>query len=578
MSQARISRIATSLFCCLFAASVLGRAVHAQQPLEASVAIQFAGNQGAQVAEYSCDISIEVATAPQFSEKGKVKGIAQLRNARGRVWSKGSKRSLFSRSVLTCRSDAIGTVALQHYSKAKKIRLSRVGPLRMLKFLSFSMSTQGIGDGSRVIVTNSERDLFVILAFDGCRRSDATQCEIESPGTARILLQLDGKVTRPSPTPTQTLLQTPTPTATPLGRRSIIVAQGYLGRTTISCDDGKSWVANRSWDTEGDEMVCGHKEAMRCDGSCWQKSTNGGCTFQQSCDCGHGAVVGKGLAYGNSTFVANYGWGGPGKVMISRNGVDWATSRAHAYADYGGLDYGAGKFVLSTRSPLTSSDGVQWSDGGPADFRDSNNTILWSVRSFKFLNYLQGRFVAVAEAPGRDMLVSKDSGMSWSRPSVLPADCALGLNVYGSIAYGNGIAVAIGPDGKACRSADGGETWSSSIFSNTPTYSHTVWNGNQFVTWSNWFDGYYRYTSPDGITWTKQKMLTEVNIATVMVSSQGTYIASNDHWTGHERQQFLRSKDGLTWEILPAGSFVPSHAILRFAEGEADGSQVCPGQ
>jgi hypothetical protein len=34
----------------------------------------------------------------------------------------------------------------------------------------------------------------------------------------------------------------------------IFVAQGSLGRTTISCDDGKTWAANHSWDIDADPL------------------------------------------------------------------------------------------------------------------------------------------------------------------------------------------------------------------------------------------------------------------------------------------------------------------------------------
>jgi len=37
------------------------------------------------------------------------------------------------------------------------------------------------------------------------------------------------------------------------GSTPVFVAQGHAGRTTVSCDDGNTWVANRS---DNDSIVC----------------------------------------------------------------------------------------------------------------------------------------------------------------------------------------------------------------------------------------------------------------------------------------------------------------------------------
>jgi hypothetical protein len=53
-------------------------------------------------------------------------------------------------------------------------------------------------------------------------------------------------------------------------------------------------------------------------------------------------------------------------------------------------------------------------------------------------------------------------------------------------------------------------------------------------------------------------------------------VAIANLWDGYEKQQFLRSTDGLTWESLPAGSFVGSHQIFNLVAGYADPSTACP--
>src|SRR5438045_724793 len=57
-------------------------------------------------------------------------------------------------------------------------------------------------------------------------------------------------------------------TSPPPGKVAIFMAQGMLGRTMISCDDGNTWVGNRSWELEGDAFLCGIKQTnKRCGGA-----------------------------------------------------------------------------------------------------------------------------------------------------------------------------------------------------------------------------------------------------------------------------------------------------------------------
>ena len=45
------------------------------------------------------------------------------------------------------------------------------------------------------------------------------------------------------------------PTAPP-GKVPMFIAQGTLGRTIVSCDDGQTWVGDHSWSSDGDPMMC----------------------------------------------------------------------------------------------------------------------------------------------------------------------------------------------------------------------------------------------------------------------------------------------------------------------------------
>ncbi len=357
----------------------------------------------------------------------------------------------------------------------------------------------------------------------------------------------------------------------PAGKVPMFVAQGGVGRTTVSCDDGKSWVGDHAWDTDADPMMCGSAQSAVCyDGTCSYQV--GGECIQMSC-CDHSPDVAKGVVFGDGQLVATWGWGQPGEVRRSTNGIDWTTT--HANDTFGGLAYGGGRFVLSSRSPFWSTDGAAWTAGSLADFKNADGSDMWSVRRFAYADFQgEGRFVAVASGDvSRDMLVSSNGGETWWRPSVIPDDCAGEVSTYGGIVSGDDVILIVDMDGNACRSTDGGDTWSVTQTGLSMILSHGVWTGSEFWFWGD--DG-YRASSPDGATWTVTPMTTPTRLGPVARSDAGTLVAVGNVWQGYAEQTFYRSTDGLAWEELDEGSFAPSHPIFYLTFGYADPSEVCP--
>jgi hypothetical protein len=355
----------------------------------------------------------------------------------------------------------------------------------------------------------------------------------------------------------------------------MFVAQGMLGRTTISCDDGMTWVADRSWDTEGDPLLCGSTDPIRCDETaCQYLDITGACATSDPCDCGHNPGFSKGIAYGDGWFVATWGWGHPGSVRRSRNGIDWEETLAGEDAMFGGLVYGAGRFVLSSRYPYWSDDGgATWTAGEEADFRGPNGEIVWSVRRLGFADFESGTFVATANPP-QDVLVSKDGGASWVPPSSIDDACLSTVGSYGGIATGNGVVVGVGDDGTACRSTDGGDTWTLANIGGEGIYARVLWTGAEFVAWSPGT----RYASADGETWQPTPMTPEgVWLGAVAQSeATGTFAAAGRVWDAYENQSFWRSTNGIDWEQLPEGAFEGGHYIFEMAAGWAEPSELCP--
>jgi hypothetical protein len=340
----------------------------------------------------------------------------------------------------------------------------------------------------------------------------------------------------------------------------MFVAQGHAGRTIISCDDGKTWVGNRSDD-----------DAYPC--------------FSDPIhDCDHHPGAGRGIDYGNGYFVATFGWGKPGSIRRSKNGVDWEPVLEGK--TFAGIAYDGEVFLAGERPPQVSdASGAMWAPGGDLD------SPVWNVRRTGFAPHDGGRFlIAFGGNEGNDLNVSKNRGETWARPTSLPGACAGDIQWSGGFAYGNGVIVVLGGTGVACRSLDGGDTWTESTIGGEVD-ARLLWNGAEFVTWGR--DANYdsmRYTSPDGAGWTATPI--EVRkigpdgtpqtspgpiVGAVTRSAQGTYVAVNGGWEQwYEEQRFYRSADGVTWDELPAGSFVGSHPIQFIAYGVGQKSAVCP--
>ena len=335
-----------------------------------------------------------------------------------------------------------------------------------------------------------------------------------------------------------------------------------------------SWIADRSWDQEGDPLLCGSTDPVRCDETaCTFLSISGDCEVSDPCDCGHNPGFSKGIAYGDGWFVATWGWGHPGSVRRTRNGIDWEETYSGQDAMFGGLVYGADHFVLSSRSPYYSTDGSGWIAGEEADFRGPGGEIVWSVRRLGFADQGTGTFVATANPP-QDVLVTRDFGQTWVPPTSIDDACLASVGTYGGIATGNGVVVGVGDDGVACRSTDGGDTWTLGNVGGDGIYARLLWTGEQFITWAPGM----AYTSPDGETWTATPTTPDgVWLGAVAQSeATGTFAANGRVWDGYESQSFWRSTNGIDWEELPADAFTGGHYIFEMAFGWAEPSDLCP--
>lgn len=317
-----------------------------------------------------------------------------------------------------------------------------------------------------------------------------------------------------------------TQTGTPM-----FVAQGHVGRTVVSCDDGNSWVADQTGDP-----------SIECWGDNWLP------------DCDHRFDSARGIAYGDGWFVATFGWGEPGGIFRSRDGVTWEETNAGSTG--AGVAYGNGTFLVGDWMPYRSTD-------GGATWEQLPWVVDYNIRRTFFVDVGGGRFLLSNDGP---LVVSSDAGDTWDWPST-PAGCGTNMMFSGGFAYGNGVVVGVTGDGQTCVSTDDAASFTAGGSVNTYWLSsRLLFDGSRFVAWSPGV----MHTSTDGQTWADTPVDGGLTLDAVSVSDGGVYVGVAG-W--YAEQTFYRSTDGITWTPV-AGS--GGHPIYEIVFGVGDSSAECP--
>ena len=304
----------------------------------------------------------------------------------------------------------------------------------------------------------------------------------------------------------------------------VLIAQGHAGRTMLSCDDGLTWVNDRSDD-----------DTVRCEGEF---------------DCDHHVGSGTGLVSSGGYAIMSNGWGTPGLVRRTTDGVTWDVILELDFP-LASLAVGGGIVMGSTPLPQTSSD-----DGGTwADVPEIY--LAPPLRSSLYIPHEGGRFVLVSQGNGFRAWLSDDLGATFHESSPIPDNC-----IAFSLVYGNGALVMPSMDGGACRSADGGETWSVVSVGANLGLSTLAFAGDRFVMLGEGNGGLALHTSTDGASWSSATTNLQVGAWNAQLgrnTETGTLLVASG---AYENQRFFRSTDGLSW--TEAASATQSHPIRRF--------------
>ncbi|HJL14222.1 MAG TPA: sialidase family protein [Sandaracinaceae bacterium LLY-WYZ-13_1] len=318
----------------------------------------------------------------------------------------------------------------------------------------------------------------------------------------------------------------------------VFLAQGYAGRTVVSCDLGRTWTADRS-----------DPEPETCEGI----------------DCGHHAGAARGVTFGDGWFFATFGWGPPGEVRRSRDGATWESVTEET--TFAGLAYGNGRLLGGGKwgAQYSPDQGETWESANVGRVLDVPN-----ARSAHFLPHGDGLFVIAGSKSGDHDLILSSDATEWWHPEILPEPCGGGTFTSGGVELVRNAVVAVG-GGFACRSTDGGRTFEA--FAIDPEVDR--WRSDMVSdgrTISVWADG-RRYLSDDeGQTWTWEAVTPEGAPGRTIAYGAGVYVGADRQY---DEQALYRSEDGVHWERLPAGAFEPGHRIQHMVFAWIEPNEVC---
>jgi hypothetical protein len=230
------------------------------------------------------------------------------------------------------------------------------------------------------------------------------------------------------------------------------------------------------------------------------------------------------------------------EIGISVDGEAFETA-----ASLGGITTSATARLLVSGSADTEIDEITFWERA---LSDSEAATLWSGgtgwtsrtsaadNDWRSVAYGNGLFVAVSyDGTGNRVMTSPD-GITWtSRTSVDRA--------WYSVAYGNGLFVAVSYDGTGNRvmTSPDGITWTSRTSAADNDWRSVAYGNGLFVAVSSTGTGNRVMTSPDGITWTSRTSAADNDWFGVTYGN-GLFVAVSNTGTGN---RVMTSPDGITW-------------------------------
>ena len=301
----------------------------------------------------------------------------------------------------------------------------------------------------------------------------------------------------------------------------MFVAIGWGGRRILSCDEGRTWIAD---------------------------------TFESTEDDWHQPYSPKALTYADGTFVYLTGWGNPSTVHFSRDGFDWTSTTLEGPTG-GSIGYDATneRWVMQTgRTLFASTDLVEFTaiEGleGPMLNRDGA--------------VYDGIYVAGTDGVVR---VLPDGATEWTDITSCEGARHGSIGVSGGFARGGDRIVSFGDEGSSCVASTSGEDLGAGDMGTERIRGYGAYVGDEF--WAT--NDAQIFRSEDGLSWTSSDFPDGVRFHLVAQSDSGTIVGID-----RNGDAFYYSTDGgESWERADAPE---GNNLFRLSFGRVAPSAMCP--
>jgi hypothetical protein len=236
-----------------------------------------------------------------------------------------------------------------------------------------------------------------------------------------------------------------------------------------------------------------------------------------------GVVTFAGVPQAQLTNGAQIAIGQPGAVLTYSNAT-WN----EAAANDGTIDTTTPTTITLTGGGSTTEAGVNWTARTPA-----------SSNQWQSIAYGNGLFVAVANTGTGNRVMTSPDGITWT------ARTSAADNNWTSVTYGAGLFVAVANSGTGNRvmTSPDGITWTSRTSAADNNWRSVTYGGGQFIAVATSGVGNRIMTSPDGITWTIGFSAAD-NAWQSITYGNGLFVAVSNTGSG---DRIMTSSNGINW-------------------------------
>ncbi|HWQ74681.1 MAG TPA: immunoglobulin-like domain-containing protein [Syntrophomonas sp.] len=224
-----------------------------------------------------------------------------------------------------------------------------------------------------------------------------------------------------------------------------------------------------------------------------------------------------------------------GTIQTSPDGVNWTIRTSGTSYNFNEVEYLNGQFIAVGRNGIifTSGDGSAWTS------RSSGTT-----RDLKGIAYGAGKYVVVGgDNSSNPVVLTSENGMDWSQ---VTNDPPFINRSFVTVAYGNGVFLALMQYGQAYVSSDGTNWSSAADLPGSGKYpTDMIYAGGKFAAVGGYGEIYL--SSDNGASWTV------IDTALDSYSWSITYSSGNFVAVGGLGKIMASADGGTTWFVQPSG-------------------------